>query len=72
MACIPSSQMVSSWVSTILSIEKAVTEMHCALIMDGERMDYHYHYPTDTILVFMDGLCTRPLVASSVHLGKKL
>lgn len=70
-ACIPSSQMVSEQVSTILNIKKVVTKMHCTLITDKEKTDYHYHYPSDTISVFMDGSCTRLSVTSSVYLGKK-
>lgn len=70
-ACIPNLQMVSNRVSTILNIEKAVTEMHRTLIKDEEKTDYHYHYPTDTISVFMDGLCTGLSAAGSMYLGKK-
>lgn len=69
-ACLPNSQMVNAQVSTVLSIEKAVTEMHRTLTTNEEMTDYHYHYPTDTISVFTDGSCVGSSVAGSIYLGK--
>ncbi len=61
--------MVNAQVSTVLSIEKAVPNMHHTLTTNEDMTNYLYHYPTDTIAIFIDRSCS--LVAGSVYLGKK-
>jgi hypothetical protein len=54
----------------VRSAECALQEISKFSPREGELHDLHYHIPTNTLTIFMDGSCKGGLMAAGVYFGK--
>jgi hypothetical protein len=61
---------VNAGASSVINIEMPLAEMQKFTLSTEELIDYHYHYPTNTLTLFTDGSCTKHSSSGGVYYHK--